>query len=453
MSDAALDARAGPAAAATRWATRLRASPSDPVVRNGYALLLTTLVTSGTGSLYWVVAARLFSPAEVGRGAAALTAMTLIASVAGMNLTGSLAYLLPRLGRSVRKYVLASYAGSTALALLLAVIFLAGVSMSNTPLSFLGQNAGVAEIFAVATAASVVFTLQDGVLIGLRRSTWVLGENAAFSVGKLLAVVGAAILGVTNGVFFSWVVPVFLAVPVVNVFIFRSFLPVVAERPDEPQMTSGIVRRFVGLNYVSALFYQGYFSLLPLLVLIKLGSAANGYFYVVWTITGIVDYVSHSMGTSLTVESSAAPDRLAQHTREISHRLALLLVPATAVAVAAAPQFLRLYGPDYARHSTALLRLLMLGALPRAVVIIAQSVARAYGEVSVSVRSEAITWVLLMVLSVVLLPHLGVNAVGWAFIVANVGAALTVLPALLVVLRLPVGVPRRTASNSCGGTE
>lgn len=432
---------------------RPHTSAPDPVVRNGYALVLATVVTSGTGFFYWVIAARLFNPAQVGRSAAALTAMMLIASVAGMNLTGSLAYLLPRLGRSVRKCVIASYAGSTALALVLAAAFLTVMSVSDTSLAFLRQNTEVAVVFAVGAAGSVVFTLQDGVLIGLRRSSWVLGENAAFAVVKLLALIGSAVWGITNGIFLSWVVPILLAVLVVNVPIFRWLVPRAMARPDELRMTQGVLRRFVGLNYVSALFYQGYFNLLPLLVLIKLGSAANGFFYVVWTITGIVDLVSHSMGASLTVESAAAPDRLAEHTRGISRRLVALLLPAVTVAVAAAPQFLGLYGTDYAGHSTTLLRLLMIGSLPRALVIVAQSATRAQGKVGCSVGSEAITWALLMSLSVVLLPHWGTNAIGWAFLVANIGAALTVLPALLAILRLAPPVPWPAIPASCGGTE
>ncbi len=407
----------------------------NPVARNGYALVLTTLTTSVTGVVYWMVAAHLFSPSAVGESAAALTAMSLLATVAAMNLTGSLAFLLPQLGRSVGRWIAGSYAAAASLALVLAAGLIVVVTTMHTSLSFLGRDWSGILIFLVATPAAVIFSLQDGVLIGLRRSPWVLVENVLFAVVKLGALVVAGLLAVNQGVYLSWVAPMFLAVPIVNAFIVKRLLPVVSKRPDRVEMTARRMKRFLGLNYLGSLLNQAYFNVLPLLVVVVLGSAANASFYIAWTIALAVDLVSHSMGTALTVEASAAPQERVTHTRDVCRRLAFLLVPGSLLGIALAPQFLHLYGGSYAAHGTSLLRLLLIASVPRAIVIVEQSAARARGQAWPTVWTEGATALLVLGITIPLLASLGVIAVGWAWLIANVAVAVAVLPSLIRRMR------------------
>ena len=189
------------------------------------------------------------------------------------------------------------------------------------------------------------------------------------------------------------------------------------------------LRKFLGLNYASSLIYQAYVNLLPLLVLIALGAKANGLFYVAWTWSTAIDLVSHAMGSSLTVEGSAEPALLGVHLRRTAVRLATLLLPGVLAVVLIAPALLGLYGHDY-RDSADVLRLLALGALPRAVVIVAQSASRARGEAGLMVWSEGIICVLALGLTGALISGMGAEAVGLAWLVANAVAAVLVVPGL-----------------------
>jgi len=55
-----------------RW-QELRAHLTVPLYRNAYALMLNTGVTGLLGLLYWLLAARHYTPVEVGRAVSALT--------------------------------------------------------------------------------------------------------------------------------------------------------------------------------------------------------------------------------------------------------------------------------------------------------------------------------------------------------------------------------------------
>lgn len=415
-----------------------RGALANPVVRNGYALVLTMVVTSAAGVLFWAVAARVSSPEEVGRAAAAITVLTLTANIAGLNLTGSLSYLLPRQEGSVRRYVTWSYIGTATLATIVGLAFLVSIHVfSIGSLAFLVSDPVLAVVFVLAAPAFVLFTVQDGVLVGLRRSTWVLIENSAFSLAKLVVLVVLALLGVANGILYSWVGAMLLTLPVISLLIFRVLIVEVSKRPDTLQMTAAAIRRFVGLQYASSLVGHVYMNVLPLVVLVYLGTAANGLFYVPWTIAVTIDLVSHSLGASLTVESAAAPRELSQHLRAIGRRLATLLGAGAVMTVAAAPLVLGIYGAAYAESGSLLLRLLVLGALCRAVVIIAQSATRALGENRLTMVTEGAICVLVLGMSIALLPDLGIDAVGWSWLIGNGLVAAATLPRLLSMTRRP----------------
>jgi O-antigen/teichoic acid export membrane protein len=408
---------------------------SDPLLRNGYALVANTLVSAALGVSYWIVASRLFDPVEVGRASAAIAVMSLLASIAGMNLTAVLSYLLPRAGPAARSYVLRSYGASLVFAVVLALpILVLAILDRDVP--------GVPELtrwdlalLTLGVPVWVIFMLQDGVLIGARRSSWVLVENTVFGAAKLALLPLAAMTGLSAGIFVSWLAPVLIAVVWVNLAIVLRILPRLAVEEHRVSIDAAGVRRFVGVNYVGSVLNQAYFNLLPVLVLVVVGGEANGLFYVAWMLASSLDLLSHGMGASLTVEGAATPERLHALTVQVVRQVALLVVPLAAIMFVGAPLVLSLYGPDYAEASSGVLRLLALGALPRALVVVAQAAARASGDARATLRTEALTCLLVLGLSVALLPTIGPLAVGVGWAVGNTAVMLLLLRPFLRILR------------------
>lgn len=65
---------------------RLKKDFKDPLFRNAHALLANALGTSLLGFLYWVLAARFYSPGLVGASSALIAALLLASTVAQLNL-------------------------------------------------------------------------------------------------------------------------------------------------------------------------------------------------------------------------------------------------------------------------------------------------------------------------------------------------------------------------------
>ncbi|UCF98299.1 MAG: oligosaccharide flippase family protein, partial [Spirochaetaceae bacterium] len=100
-----------------------------PLYRNGYALVLSSALTSALGLLYWVVAARNYTTEAVGLNSAVLSAMVFLANLSALNLNNALNRFIPTSGRAASRLVRSSYLISVGTALIASLIFISGLGL------------------------------------------------------------------------------------------------------------------------------------------------------------------------------------------------------------------------------------------------------------------------------------------------------------------------------------
>ena len=388
------------------------------------------------GIAYWVLAARGYPPRALGEASAAISAMLMLSSFAQLNLFHGLARFVPRAGRRTGELVRWAYALSAAAALLLATAFVILAPAVAPGLAFLQKGLVAESAFVLAVALWGVFALQDGVLTALRQASWVPIENALFGLAKLGLLLAFAPVFADGGIFASWTIPVVLAIVPVNLLIFRRLIPAhrrahgdgAALRPRE-------ISRFVAVDYASALLSQSYTGALPLIIVALLGAEANATFYVAYAFVAALDLVSVNVATSLVVEGAHAEMRLREYTRRVLKRSTLLITPAVALFVLAAPYLPRLLGEAYADDTPAVLQLLVLGSLPRMLNIVYMSTKRVERRVNRVVAVQAATSVIILSLSFLLAPSLGVEGVAVAWACGHLAVAMALVPWLLRTVR------------------
>jgi O-antigen/teichoic acid export membrane protein len=425
----------GPDGVPTGRLTRLRQHVRTPLFGNAYALTVNTAVTATLGSVYWVIAARLYSPRELGLGAAAVSTMTFLSNLSQLNLNAALSRFLPESGPSGARLVVYAYGASSLVAIMISSIFLAVVSRVSDHLAFLTGNPLVAVLFCLSVAAWGIFTLQDSVLTALRGAVWVPVENATFGVAKALLLVALAGTLPSLGIFLSWNAPVVVALFPVNLLVFRLLLPRLRSLGTARLPDWRVLRRFVALDYLGFLFMQAGTNALPLLVTARLGAAANGRFYVAYAIGNALELVAYNFGVSLTVESSRDQSRLAFYTQQILRRGFLLFTPGVTLLWLAAPLLLTVFGKGYAQSSATLLRLLLLAVLPKLLVAIFVAVSRVQKRVGRIIVVQALTSTLVLSLSLAFVGRLGILGVGVAYLISQALVAAAVLPSLVRLLR------------------
>jgi O-antigen/teichoic acid export membrane protein len=394
-----------------------------PLIRNGYSLVASTGMTSVLGLVYWVLAARLYTVEEVGLNAALISTMMALGGIAQLNLTSVLTRFLPGVGRTTaQRFILGAYAAGMAAAVASCVLFLLGVQAWAPSLRLLADSRWLAVWFTAATMIWTVFSLQDGVLAGLRKAVWVPVENTLYALAKIVLLLLFAGSGWRSwGPFASWTLPLLVAVLPVNLLIFRF----VARRETAPAQAGptpdqrAIVRYFTN-DFLGTLFFMVAIGVAPILVMERVGAEGNAVYYLTWTIAYSLYLVSKSMGISLVAEGAADPWRSkALAAGALAHTVGLLLV-AIVVVVAAAPLLLQLFGSSYASGGSALLRILCLSALPFGFTSTYLGLARVEGRMSAVVLVQGAMALIVLGLGVPLLDMFGELGMGIAWLVAQI---------------------------------
>ncbi|MFH8345686.1 lipopolysaccharide biosynthesis protein [Streptomyces sp. NPDC018045] len=394
---------------------RIAGGGGSPLFRNAYALMLNTGISGLLGLGFWLVAARYYTESAVGQGSAAIAAMKLLAGLTSLTLTGALARYIPVAGRATGRLVFRTYLGGSLVVALAATVFLLTLDFWGPSYRFLhGPVHGLG--FVVAVAAWSLLTLQDGVLTGLRSALWVPVGNLVFSAVKLALLIAFAAAIPLAGVFVSWVAAIGVSVLPLGWLVFRRLVPrhvKATERTARPPSLREM-GRFLAGDYTGSLFSLAVVYLVPVLVASQVSSADNAYFYITTTIGGTVNLLAINMGASLTVEGSHDPARLAENTRAALRRMARIMIPVCLFLFVCAPYILAVFGQGYADAATPLLRWFAVGAALRVVMEVYFAVLRAQSRTSGLAYMQGLLCVLVLGLTVLLLPRMGLTGAGVA---------------------------------------
>jgi O-antigen/teichoic acid export membrane protein len=400
----------------------LRQQFADPLARNGYALIANSGATGALGLVYWLLVARLYPAPDVGRASAAFAAMNLLAGFTALNFNGAINRFIPQAGRHTRTLIIRAYAVSAAASVCVTILFLLTLRWWGASYSELGSHlAGL--IFAGCVVAWAIFTLQDSVLVGLRSASWVFVENGAFGIAKIVLVV---LLGASLprfGIYISWMFPVIIAIPLVNLLIFGSLVPRHALLTGDRQPpTSRQIGRFLAGDYTGALFSLAV-NLVPVLVAARISARSTAYFYMAWTISSFLVLLGINMAMALTVEGAFDASALAVKCRTALRKMAWILLPCAGLTVLLAPLALKLFGPAYAAYGAPVLQLLAIATLPSAVTELYLGSLRAQSRTSQVAVIQAVRCVLMLGLTVVLTGAIGAIGAGVAVAVSQTAVA------------------------------
>ena len=401
-------------------AIRLPRVPKGLTV-NALALMTATIGANGLGLVFWVVAAHLRPPAVVGRAAAAIAALTLLAMIAQLNLTNVIVRLLPAAGKLGTSMVARAY---------LLVVFLSLLAGLVYCVSGLGRHVltggwvDYAE-FTLAVPVLAVFALEDSVLTALRLAPWVAAENIATAIAKIALL---PVLFVTAmGAVWSSVLAALIAVVIVNSLLFGRALPahgsVPGTMPGRRRLFS-----FVAAEYSGNICAIASVQVMPLIVVWRLGASAAAYLTLPWLIGSGITLVLWNVSASFVVEAAGSHGHMGTMLRRSLLLWSGIVAAAIIVCVAGARPLMELVGAQYVAEGVPLLRLIGLSAPFTAVVVIYGTLVWLDQRVWLLAGFQAIAGMLLLTATLVLLPKLGLTAVGWAYLGTQAALAAAVAP-------------------------
>ena len=383
---------------------------------NAFYLMIAGATNAILGFVFWILAARFYSPEAVGLASATISAVGLLVMFCSLGLGMGLIRFLPHSGESASSMVNTVFTIGVLASIVAAAIFVAGLGFWSPALLFLRQNSIYLAAFVLFTIAYNITHFADQVFIAQRRARFLLAKNLIFSLLKLLLVILLAAFFQSFGIFASWGVSLGVAL-LVSLFLFlpraqpgyRPFFAIDRRAIND-------MLRFSFANYLAVFLWGAPVYVIPIMVVNLLGAEANAYFYIAWAVASVLTMIASATATSLFAEGSHDEERLGLNTWRTLKMTYLILVPAVILILAIAPQLLLLFGGSYSENATTLLRILAISALPLVTNYIYLETKRVKKKLKIVIGLSAFAGAATLGLTYLLLPLMGVNGAGIAWL-------------------------------------
>lgn len=425
----AVTALARPAGIAQRLRAILDRARDDSLLRNSIYIMGTTVVTSLLGYVYWIIAARAYPAQDVGMASALISALTLASSLANLGLGSTLVQRLLRrsFGRAWSVTLNAALLITVLAALLVGLGVVAMLPRLSTQFGVLAHSAVYGGAFVLSVALWTGGMLLDSTFVAERRAGGMLARNGLFAALKIPLVLLPLLVfsGSPFAILLSWILGAAAAT--------LATLPLIARLGRGHQLAvrgagaqaRSMLTSLVGHHFINV-GGQSPMYLLSMLIAARLSPADSGYFYVTWMLGLPFFMVSDAVSGSLFAQGSTVPADVSRKVRSRSLIISALLAPAMLLSLAFGTKFLALFGAGYPAHGAALLKVLVLRAVPEAVRNVYVSVLRVRGRLRAGAVLNVGMALVVLALAWPLLPRLGLIGAGWAWLGAQLVSASTV---------------------------
>ncbi len=311
-------------------------------------LIATEIVAGALGLAFWIIAARMFTDADIGIAAALISSATFLATLSTLGFNISLVRFIPEGKLPVIHLINTAVTIGSIVAVLLAIAFGGAALAWLPPLGVLGASPSTLALFAFFTAVWTVSLVFDAAFIGLGAARYVLVRAVIYNVLKIgFPFALASALAVPIALFAAWGLGLLVANVTAATVLIRSVVPAFRLRPALDRAAVGAMLRFSLANHATNVLGAAQGLLLPLIVLFALGPSETGYFYIAWVLANLLYIVPGSVFTSVLAEGSRWRPGLAMNALEGLFLSLALLIPGVAAVLLAGPSVLGALNPNF----------------------------------------------------------------------------------------------------------
>jgi O-antigen/teichoic acid export membrane protein len=401
--------------------------------RNALYLTITNLAPPLISFFFWIIAARFYSTDDVGLASATLSVMTLLALFSTLGFEFGLVRYLAHSGQNANRMLNTSFTIGSLTTVIFCCIFVAGVNIWSPALLILRQNPIYLAAFIIFTLTTTSTLLTHNAFIAQRHAHFAMLGSLIFNFLRLpLPVLLVPFLHSFGSIVISLGVSQIISLIVSMLFFLPRALPGFRLFPTVSRPTVNEMMHFSFANYVANMLWSFTIYVLPIMVVNVLGAEANAYFFIAWTIGGVLCTIPGATTTALFAEGSYDEKRLASDVWRCLKMTFIILVPLVAIVVIIADKLLLLYSTTYSAEGTVLLRTMALSALPLALNSIYMSILRVEKKSMVLILLTASIAVVTLALSYLLLPRMGITGIGISWLVSQGVVALGIATVFLV---------------------
>jgi O-antigen/teichoic acid export membrane protein len=411
--------------AATIWWDALHARYN--MLADAGALFASAVVNAGMGFIFWVVAARLYSPENVGIGTAIISGMTLMGNISRLGLDIALVRSLPGFSQEQRQSVInGSLLIVTLVGILVSLVFALQPAFANEITYLLRQSLWIMLGFALTCAGWGIGLVLEPILVVSKRGQYVVLKGFVFSLVRLiglaplvlpifdqrLSVFMATSIGVAAGLMIGW--------RGLGINITRHWDTLQSGLAEIRSSLAGYAIK----NYISSLIAGLPGWLLPIIIVERSGAPNAAYFYTSWMIMVIVNNGPSALGFALLTEGARQGQASWQlFIKAIKYAL-LYMIPAVLAILLVGSRLMAIFGSGYSEGSHDLLPYLAIAGIPFAIVQICFMELRLEKELLSLILAATLFSGITIIGSYLLLPRMGITSIGLVWLVSCVVTAI-----------------------------
>lgn len=323
----------------------------DSLYRNSIFILSSIFVAAGAGFIFWVISARLYSPQEIGEATAVISAISLIASFSMLGLNNAFIRFAPSI-KNKSSFINASILISLICAIVISIFFAAVSSIFSSKISFIAHDTLLLLTFIISVCLVAINAYTDSVFIAKRVASFLLIENIAMAVMKLVtpfAFTDYKFLGIV----LAFNIGVIAALGV-TYFGLKNQGYMLRTKPKADEITK--YGKYAFGSYVSGIASSAPPMIIPIVALNQLGATKAAFFYIAFIIANFLFVVPASINRSLFAEGSHDILNLHTHLIKTAKLNARFLLFGLIFVVLFTKPVLQVFGSEYnVAHSATLI--------------------------------------------------------------------------------------------------
>jgi O-antigen/teichoic acid export membrane protein len=332
----------------------------DSLYKNALYLIISTAFTSGSGFLFWVIAARIYDPEYVGLASAliSVTGLITILSLLGLDIT-IIRFLDEQKEKGV--FVCTCFLLVVISSLICTSLYVTFIDFFTPSLSFIKLKIEIIIIFILFNIISPLVILQmHAVFVAYGKTEYTFAQ----SVLSFLRVVLLPIFTKLGflGIFISYSF-VFALNIIIGLYYQTVRLLGLEKAIDFRLLKDKNLINYSIANYCSRILEELPRYILPIMIINNLGAKENAYFFIPWQIAMIISSIPKYIFLSYMREKSLREKNEVNANKVIFVTITIMLLLLVAVLILG-DLLLQIFGQEYVLNSKIILVVLFISILP-----------------------------------------------------------------------------------------
>jgi O-antigen/teichoic acid export membrane protein len=387
----------------------------DPLFINSLYIILTSITGAGFGFIFWIVAAKLYLPSDVGIATALFSSISLLVLLSQLGLDQSLIRFFPEKNKAEIFYT--SLIITTLITIFLGLIFTVGIGIWSPDLVIIYQ---IIPFYFLILASFAIFIIIGSTFIALKHADYVLLQNMFIGI-RIIFLFPLIFLGAI-GIFYSIGISFILALIIPIFFVYRFKLKFSGINFDYLKES---LHFSIG-NYLVNIFSLIPILLLPIVVLNLGGSQTAAVYYITYSIAALLFIIPTAFGTMLFVDGSHG-QLSKENVTKAFFGIFLFLIPVVIIILIFGKNILDLIGSSYS-EGYGLLSVILFSSLGMVIFQLFSAIKKTQKRIKSIIVISTFNCILLIGLSNFLFSTFGIMGVGYAWVISYSLTGIILIP-------------------------